>query len=152
MTDDQRGALRVVILGHGNDPVRYISLGLLVRRPAWLTRDVARRPWGVPEPMQFLPGITGIQVIVDAVNATRPVPGVFRATGHEYNADLPEAVAAAYGLARPDDASWRRLVAHLAEVDERRFTANRPPGDAHREATPPSEDDPGADGATPATG
>jgi uncharacterized membrane protein len=123
----QRAALRAVVLGHGNDPVRYISLGLLVRRPDWLTTDSAARPWGVPPDMQFLPGITGIQVIVDAINATRPVPGVFRATGHEYTADLPETVAAAYDLTKPDHATWERLVAHLAEVDARRFTANRLP-------------------------
>jgi uncharacterized membrane protein len=127
MTDEQRAVLRAVIIGHGNDPVRYLGLGLLVRRPVWLSRDPSLRPWGVPPDMQFLPGITGIQVIVDAINATRPVPGVFRATGHEYNADLPEAVAAAFGLPKPDAVVWPRLIAHLAEVDERRFTANRPP-------------------------
>ena len=120
MTPAQRSALRVVVLGHGNDPVRYICLSVLVRRPHWLGRDRDNRPWGVPPDMQFLPGITGIQVIVDAVNATRPVPGVFRATGHEYTADIPETVAAAYNLAKPDDDTWGRLVAHLEAVDAER--------------------------------
>jgi len=146
LSEDQRAALRAVVLGHGNDPVRYLSAGLFVRRPDWLTKDRERRPWGVPRDMQFLPGITGIQVIVDAINATRPVPGVFRATGHEYTADLPETVAAAYALAKPAPAIWDRLVAHLAEVDARRFSANRLPkklGDAKadRDADPVTGED-----------
>lgn len=147
LTDAERAALRAVIVGHGNDPVRYICLGLFVRRPAWLTRDRDDRPWGVPKDMQFLPGITGIQVIVDAINATRPVPGVFRATGHEYTADLPEAVAAAYALPKPQPEIWDRLVAHLAEVDARRFTANRLPKKL-AEAKADSDADPIADLAT----
>jgi len=147
LTDDQRDALRVVVLGHGNDPVRYISLGLLVRRPDWLTRDREHRPWGVPPDMQFLPGITGIQVIVDAINATRPVPGVFRATGHEYTADLPDTVVEAYALPRPEPEIWERLVAHLAEVDARRFTANRLPKKL-ADAPADGDADPIADGAT----
>jgi uncharacterized membrane protein len=125
LDDDQRAALRVVVLGHGNDPVRYISAGLLVRRPDWLGPDP--RPWGVPADMQFLPGITAIQVIVDAINATRPVPGVFRATGHEYTADLPDTVVAAYDLPRPDDEVWPRLVGHLQAVDADRVNRNRLP-------------------------
>lgn len=121
---DGRSRLRVLIVGHGNDPVRYISAGLLVRRPSWLQ---GRRPWGVPSEMGWLPGITLVQVLVDAVNATRPTPGVFRATGHEYKADLPDAVLVAYGLDRPDDATWERLVEHLEAVDADRATRGRLP-------------------------
>ncbi len=122
MSDEERGALRAVVLGHGNDPVRYICLGMFVRRPGWLT---GTRPWGVPPTMGWLPGITGIQVIVDAVNATRPVPGVFRATGHEYTADLPEVTVAAYGLDAPDPARWSTLLEHLKAVDAQRASHSR---------------------------
>lgn len=125
LSEEERARLRVVVLGHGNDPVRYISAGLLVRRPAWLGPERDQRPWGVPPDMQFLPGITAIQVIVDAINATRPVPGVFRATGHEYTADLPETVAVAYDLPRPDPETWQRLVAHLKAVDAERASHRR---------------------------
>jgi uncharacterized membrane protein len=122
LSDDERAQLRAVVLGHGNDPVRYICLGMFVRRPDWLSGE---RPWGVPPTMGWLPGITGIQVIVDAVNATRPVPGVFRATGHEYTADLPEVAVAAYGLDAPDPARWATLLEHLKAVDADRASHSR---------------------------
>ncbi len=122
MSDTERGALRAVILGHGNDPVTYICFNMFVRRPSWLRGE---RPWGVPATMQWLPGITGIQVIVDAVNATRPVPGVFRATGHEYTASLPEVTVAAYALDPPSPERWATLVEHLQAVDAERASHGR---------------------------
>jgi uncharacterized membrane protein len=126
MPPDTFDQVRATLLRHGNDPVGYIEGGLLVRRPPWLPKQ-GPRPWGVPEQMSFLPGITAIQVIVDAVNATRPVPGVFRATGHEYTADLPDVVLAAYGIDRPELATWNRLIAHLQELDARRAAARKLP-------------------------
>jgi uncharacterized membrane protein len=122
LDDAARERLRAVVLGHGNDPVRYICLGMFVRRPEWLT---GTRPWGVPPTMGWLPGITGIQVIVDALNAMRPVPGVFRATGHEYTADLPEVTVVAYGLDAPDPERWSTLIEHLKAVDARRASHSR---------------------------
>lgn len=133
LSADQRDALRAVIVGHGNDPVRYISAGLLVRRPGWLAPEKAAdgtthpRPWGVPHDMGWLPAVTGVQVIVDAVNATRPVPGVFRATGHEYNADLPDATLIAYGIPYPERETWERLVDHLRSVDAERAARRKLP-------------------------
>ena len=132
--DDQgRDRLRVVILGHGNDPVRYLSAGLLVRTPPWLLAPGPERPWGVPADMGWLPFVTGVQLIVDAVNATRPVPGVFRATGHEYTADLPDVTLDAYGIARPAPERWAALVDHLQRLDAERAEFRRlprPAGDA----------------------
>jgi uncharacterized membrane protein len=119
---DERAKLRAVVLGHGNDPVRYICLGMFVRRPAWLS---GTRPWGVPPTMGWLPGITGIQVIVDALNAMRPVPGVFRATGHEYTADLPDVTVAAYALDAPEPGVWASLIEHLKAVDADRASHSR---------------------------
>jgi len=119
---DERDRLRAVLIGHGNDPVRYISLGLIVRKPPWLGDE---RTWGVPRKMRWLPAITTIQVIVDAVNATRPTPGVFRATGHDYSADLPDSTLVAYGIAHPPRQVWERLVEHLQKVDEARASHRR---------------------------
>lgn len=130
---DERAKLRAVVLGHGNDPVRYICLGMFVRRPEWLT---GTRPWGVPEKMGWLPGITGIQVIVDAVNATRPVPGVFRATGHEYTADLPDITVAAYALDPPEPDVWTGLIEHLKAVDAARASHARLARERPVDATP----------------
>ncbi|MCC5954424.1 MAG: alpha/beta-hydrolase family protein [Acidimicrobiia bacterium] len=117
-----QGRLRVTIVGHDNDPVRYLEAGVFVRRPPWLA---AERPRRVPDRMRWFPGITAAQLVVDAVNATRPVPGVFRATGHEYNGDLPEVVLAAYGIERPDLETWARLIEHLAANDAARAAALR---------------------------
>ncbi len=126
---DELARLRAVILDHGNDPVCYLSAGLLVRTPPWLLAAGDRRPWGVPADMTWLPFVTAVQVIVDAVNATRPVPGVFRATGHEYTADLPDVTLAAYGVERPDDETWTRLVGHLQAVDAERAARHKLPRD-----------------------
>jgi uncharacterized membrane protein len=114
--------LRATIVGHHDDPVRYLALGLIVRRPPWLA---AERPERVPDHMRWFPGVTAVQVIVDAFNATRPVPGVFRATGHEYNLDLPSVTLAAYGIDRPPEDVWERLIEHLAARDAARAAAIR---------------------------
>lgn len=127
LSTDERARLRAVVLDHGNDPVCYLSAGLLVRRPPWLLAPGDERPWGVPPRMGWLPFITAVQVIVDAVNATRPVPGVFRATGHEYTADLPDVTLAAYGIEPPVPETWERLLAHLQELDARRAAFHRLP-------------------------
>jgi uncharacterized membrane protein len=125
LTDDERASVRAVVLTHGNDPVAYICAGLIVQRPDWLRGPRRERPWGVPAEMGWLPAITTIQVIVDAVNATRPVPGVFRATGHEYSGDLPDVVLDAYGIAHPAAEVWGRLVDHLMSVDAERASHAR---------------------------
>ena len=125
MSPDERAQVRAVVLTHGNDPVAYICAGMIVRRPDWLRGAAGQRPWGVPDEMGWLPGITTIQVIVDAVNATRPVPGVFRATGHEYTGDLPDVVLDAYGIDHPAPEIWERLVDHLRQVDADRASHGR---------------------------
>ncbi|MCU0271018.1 MAG: alpha/beta hydrolase [Acidimicrobiales bacterium] len=119
--------LRAVLLSHTNDPVRYISLGLLVQEPSWLQGD---RPPRVPREMTYEPVVTAVHVIVDTLNATHPTPGVFRATGHDYRANLPDVTLAAYGVARPDPATWERLLAHLQLREAERaakFHLPRPP-------------------------
>lgn len=115
LTDDRRAALRTVLLSHDNDPVRHICVDLLVREPTWLATD-QRRPT-VPTQQHFMPMITGFQTIVDTVNATNPVPGVFRATGHDYRLDLPAVTATVYRLPQPGTEVADRLMAKL-QLDE----------------------------------
>jgi hypothetical protein len=69
---------------------------------------------------QWIPIITAIQTIVDTFNATNPVPGVFRATGHDYRADLPRVTVAAYRLPEPTEEQWARLMEHLQSVEASR--------------------------------
>lgn len=110
-----RERLRTVLLSHDNDPVRRINVDLLLREPPWLAES-PRRPT-VPREQHFIPMLTGYQTIVDTVNATNPVPGVFRATGHDYRLDLPAVTVAAYRLPEPDAAVADRLMAKL-QADE----------------------------------
>lgn len=124
LDDDERARLRAVIITHEDDPVHYIELPLLVEEPHWLKTP---RPAGVPVTMEWVPGVTAVQVIVDTLNATRPTPGVFGAYGHDYRGDLPELVLDAYGVGRPAPEVWDRLLAHLAEQEALRAAAYRLP-------------------------
>jgi uncharacterized membrane protein len=115
MTDAERDRVRVVLLTHHNDPIRKLNLDLLVRRPEWLGSE---RPPTVPPRQRYTPMITGLQTIVDTANATNQVPGVFRATGHDYRLDLPAVALEAYRLPRPSPEQWERLMTAL-QADER---------------------------------
>ncbi|WP_208028850.1 alpha/beta-hydrolase family protein [Rhabdothermincola sediminis] len=113
----QRAALRVVLLTHHNDPVRKINLGLLVQRPDWLSHQ---RPPTVPARQRFRPMITGFQTIVDTANATHQVPGVFRATGHDYRLDVPAVVREVFELPSPTPGQWERLMTKLQDEEAAR--------------------------------
>lgn len=114
LPQEERDRLRVVLLTHHNDPIRKLDLDLLVRRPSWLGEE---RPPTVSPHQRFTPIITGLQTIVDTANATNPVPGVFRATGHDYRLDLPAVTMEAYRLPRPSPEQWERLMEKL-QADE----------------------------------
>jgi uncharacterized membrane protein len=114
---DPEGERRAVLLTHYNDPVNRLDASLIIREPEWLGKD--RLP-GIPVDQQWIPIITAIQTIVDTFNATNPVPGVFRATGHDYRADLPRVTVAAYRLPEPTEEQWARLMEHLQSVEAAR--------------------------------
>jgi uncharacterized membrane protein len=114
LSDAQREQLRVVLLSHYNDPIRKLNLDLLVRRPAWLGPE--RQPT-IPPKQRFTPLITGLQTIVDTANATNQVPGIFRATGHDYRLDLPAVSMEVYRLPRPSPDQWERMMTAL-QADE----------------------------------
>ncbi len=122
---EARRRVRVVLLDHHNDPVHKLSLDLLVRRPDWLGED---RPPQVPERQRYLPAITAIQTIVDTANATNQIPGVFRATGHDYRLDLPAMALEVFDLPRPTAEQWDRLLTHLQAHEAARAAAFHMPG------------------------
>jgi uncharacterized membrane protein len=95
LTDDERNALRAVIVDHDNDPISQMSLRLAVKRPPWLNGDQRRN---VPEGMQWQPIITFIQIIADAMDAMVAIPGEYKSFGHDYRADTLDFVRAAYDL------------------------------------------------------
>jgi uncharacterized membrane protein len=110
LSDVDRERVRVVLLTHHNDPIRKLNLDLLVRRPPWLGSE---RPPTVSARQRFTPMITGLQTIVDTANATNQVPGVFRATGHDYRLDLPAVTLETYRLPRPTPDQWDGLMTTL---------------------------------------
>lgn len=99
---------RVTFLTHYNDPINLINATLFLREPSWLTES-PRKP-GVPEDQEWVPMLTALQSMVDAVNATNPIPGVFRATGHDYRLDIPRVTVAAYDLPEPTADQWDALM------------------------------------------
>ncbi len=125
-----RSRLRVVLLANPDDPIPKLGAHLLVQRPRWLGDD--RHP-SLPAEQTFLPMLTGVQTVVDAVNATNPTPGVFRATGHDYRATLPRVVQLAYGLDDPGPEVWDRLHTHLETAEAQRAARFAPP---HRQRSP----------------
>ena len=96
LSKDERKALRAVIVDHDNDPIAQMSFRWAVKRPPWL--DGSERGRNVPEGMQWVPLITFVQIMVDAMNAMRTVPGQFKSFGHDYRGDTAHFVHAAYQL------------------------------------------------------
>jgi uncharacterized membrane protein len=96
LSDEEKKQLRAVIVDHDNDPIAQMSIRSAVKRPPWLTGSERGR--NVPEGMQWVPLITFVQILIDAMNAMRTVPGQFKSFGHDYRADTAEFVHAAYQL------------------------------------------------------
>jgi uncharacterized membrane protein len=119
LTEEQLERLRVVILDHDNDPITLMAPRLGVKRPAWLASG--QRGRNVPEQMGWEPVVTLVQVIVDAMNAMRVVPGEFKSFGHDYRGDMARFVHRAYGFpATPEqvrsvDDTLRRLEVERGE-------------------------------------
>jgi uncharacterized membrane protein len=96
LTPEAREKLRAVVVDHDNDPIAQMSVRLAVKRPEWLTGTERGR--GVAATLRWIPLITFVQILVDATNAMRVVPGEFKSFGHDYRADTPDFVNAAYQL------------------------------------------------------
>jgi uncharacterized membrane protein len=114
LPDDERDALRAVILSHDNDPIAVMGPDLLIREPEWLRGDRGR---GVPETMTWSPLVTAIQVLVDAANAMVMVPGHFGSFGHDYRADMARFVLKGLGLPKTTDAQLEAVEDSLRSLE-----------------------------------
>ena len=117
----QRADYRVWFLQHDGDPVVRFRPDLLWSRPDWLPRD-GQRGRNVPAQLQFRPGLTYLQTLVDTLFATNVKPGDFQSLGHDYRADLGAVVTAAFqlplpGAPEPDHATLARLDARLRALE-----------------------------------
>jgi uncharacterized membrane protein len=96
LSDEDRKKLRAVIVDHDNDPIAQMSFRWAVKRPPWLTGTERGR--NVPEGMHWMPLITFVQIMIDAMNAMRVVPGEFKSFGHDYRGDTAAFVHGVYQL------------------------------------------------------
>jgi uncharacterized membrane protein len=96
LTEEERHNLRAVVVDHDNDPIAQMSFRWAVKRPPWLTGEARGR--NVPEGMDWVPLITFVQIMIDAMNAMRTVPGHFHSFGHDYRGDTQQFVQAAFHL------------------------------------------------------
>jgi uncharacterized membrane protein len=115
LSQEARDKLRAVIVDHDNDPIAQMSFRWAVKRPPWLTGTARGR--NVPEGMQWVPLITFVQIMVDAMNAMRTVPGHFKSFGHDYRADTAHFVHAAYHLADVTDEQMDSVVDTLRQLE-----------------------------------
>jgi uncharacterized membrane protein len=111
----------VTLLTHYNDPVDRINATIFYKEPSWLM-EAPRKP-GISSHQRWIPAITGFHTIVDAINATNPTPGVFRAVGHDYRLDLPKVTVAAYRLPEPTEDQWSRMITKLQRDEASRVNA-----------------------------
>jgi hypothetical protein len=115
LSQEERGKLRAVIVDHDNDPIAQMSFRWAVKRPPWLTGSERGR--NVPEGMQWVPLITFVQIMVDAMNAMRTVPGHFKSFGHDYRGDTAHFVHAAYHLEEVTDDQMTAVVDTLRQLE-----------------------------------
>jgi uncharacterized membrane protein len=102
---------RFAFLTNEDDPIAWFSgLSGLYRPQAW-TRHVGRR---------WIPGWTLARAILQVEAATRPVPGVREASGHDYRATVAEALARTWMGAAYDPALQQLIEDHLTERERTR--------------------------------
>ena len=114
LSTEERSKLRAIILSHDNDPIANMSPDTLVKKPDWLGEPRGR---GVPEDMDWVPAITGMQVMIDAMNAMVTVPGKFGSFGHDYRADMARFVKDAFELNDMTDDQVEAIEATLVQLD-----------------------------------
>jgi uncharacterized membrane protein len=115
LSEEERKKLRAVIVDHDNDPIAQMSFRWAVKRPPWL--DGTERGRNVPEGMQWVPLITFVQIMIDAMNAMRTVPGQFKSFGHDYRADTAHFVHAAYRLDPVTDDQMEAVLDTLRQLE-----------------------------------
>ena len=97
LPEEQRSAVRHVLISHYDDPIPKFGTNILLRRPWWLG-PADQRPPRVPKSTKWRPGTTFVLTGLDLVNALDVVPGTFGRRGHDYREDIARFVSTAYGL------------------------------------------------------
>jgi len=134
LSQEERSALRAVILSHDNDPIAVMGPDLAIREPEWLKGERGR---GVPPDMTWTPIVTGIQVMIDAANAMVTVPGHFGSFGHDYRADMARMVYLGLDLPASTEAQIVAVEEALIDLEFGRSERIKAAKEEHA-AAPPS--------------
>jgi len=116
LSPEEQDRLRAIVVDHDNDPIAQISLRWAVKQPPWLD-DGAERGRNVPEGMDWVPLITFVQLGVDAMNAMKTIPGEFKSFGHDYRADTPPFVHAAFRMPPVTDEQMEAVFETLRQIE-----------------------------------
>lgn len=106
LAEQQRSAVKYLLLQNGDDPVPKFEAPLLWREPDWLGPDDTRPP-GAPRGTRWLPVVTFVATFTDLMNALTPTPGTFQEGGHDYRLEIPEAIRQVWSLPATDDQMQR---------------------------------------------
>ena len=117
LAPEDRDRLRAIVVDHDNDPIAQISLRWAVKEPPWLRGERGRN---VPEGMDWVPLVTFVQLGVDAMNAMKTIPGEFKSFGHDYRADTPPFVHAAFRLPPVTDDQMAAVYETLRRIEVER--------------------------------
>ena len=97
LAENDRAAVRFLLLQNGDDPIPKFGAPLIWRRPDWLGPDDTR-PSGAPRGTRWLPVTTFFATFIDMQNALAPTPGQFGEGGHDYRQVIPDAVRTVFSL------------------------------------------------------
>lgn len=103
---------RVAYLQHATDPITWLSPTLLWSSPDWL--DPSQRADDVSDAMRWIPGITGLQVVVDMLMG-ESVPARH---GHNFGDVVLTGWRAITGDSGLDDAAFERVQAEIESYAE----------------------------------
>lgn len=91
------GSDRHVLLIHDDDPITKFAYSMVVQRPWWMGAPETR-PAKVPRETYFRPVTSFVLALVDVFNGMNTKPGAFSRTGHDYRADMREALQITFEL------------------------------------------------------
>jgi len=105
--------VRYVFHAHIDDPVvNFNGASLAWRRPVWIARQ---RP-----PRRWWPLFTLVRTLLEVDAATRPAPGRFGTSAHDYRAELARLLRLVLGRSDVTDDELRRIDQQLLQLERAR--------------------------------
>jgi uncharacterized membrane protein len=114
LSPTERAQLRYYMVTHHDDPVAHWGIDLPIHSPPWM--DPVSTPSRASVAQRWVTPHTFMEALVDLKNASKVVPGLFEAKGHDYRGDLLHFVSEAYRLPA-DQRQLTRIEAALRRQD-----------------------------------